>query len=559
MGTGALMRPLTRRTVLAGGLAAGLWGCERQGPTQGAWTGAWVGASHARGHRVRDLARSGALPAPAVQRRAGVLVVGAGVAGLACARALAAAGIDDVQLLELEDEAGGNSRSHRLAGMACPLGAHYLPVPGAHDTALLALLESLGLCRFNHGRWTFDERHLCHSPQERIFHDGRWQEGLLPMPDAHALAAYRRFGQAVDDVRRAVPFSLPTARAGWSAAHAALDAVTFERWLDDGGHVHPLLRGHLDYCCRDDFGAGLQQVSAWAGLHYFASRHGFMAPEGESGEREAVLTWPEGNGWLTRRMAGPLADRLHAGRVALRVEAGRDAVQVDAWDAGAQRMERWQAGRVVMATPLHVAVRLFSAPPDALVEAARAMHQAPWLVANLHVADALDDPPGAPPAWDNVIHGSALLGYVDAMHQSTRPHPGPTVLTAYWALGGQSPAELKTARARLLSEDWRPWAAAVVDDLAVAHPDLPGKVRHIDLMRYGHAMSIPVPGVRGHPALSALARPDGRLAFAHADLSGYSVFEEAFAQGERAARDLLGGFNRASAPRSPPHSPARLG
>jgi hypothetical protein len=186
------------------------------------------------------------------------------------------------------------------------------------------------------------------------------------------------------------------------------------------------------------------------------------------------------------------------------------------------------------------------------------MHHAPWLVANLHVGEALDDPPGAPPAWDNVIHGSALLGYVDAMHQSTRPHPGPTVLTAYWALGGQSPVELKAARARLLSDDWAPWAGAVVDDLTAAHPDLPGKLRHVDLMRYGHAMSIPVPGVRGHPALAALARPDGRVAFAHADLSGYSVFEEAFAQGERAARDLLGGFSRASAPRSPQHSPARL-
>lgn len=556
MGAGALMRPLTRRSLMAGGLAAGLWGCERQGAGSGAWTGGWVGASHERGHRVRDLARSGALPAPAVQRRAGVLVVGAGVAGLACARSLVAAGVDDVQLLELEDEAGGNSRGHRLAGMACPLGAHYLPVPAAHDTALLGLLESFGLCRFTHGRWTFDERHLCHSPQERIFHGGRWHDGLLPVPDAQALAAYRRFAKAVNEVRRELPFSLPTARAGWSAGHAALDAQTFARWLDAGGHVHPLLRSHLDYCCRDDFGAGLQQVSAWAGLHYFASRHGFMPSDGD--EREAVLTWPEGNGWLTRRMAAPLADRLHGGRVVLRVEPGRDAVQVDAWDAGARRMERWQVSRVVMATPLHVAVRLFAAPPAALVAASRAMHHAPWLVANLHVGEALDDPPGAPPAWDNVIHGSALLGYVDAMHQSTRPHPGPTVLTAYWALGGQSPVELKAARARLLSDDWAPWAGAVVDDLTAAHPDLPGKLRHVDLMRYGHAMSIPVPGVRGHPALAALARPDGRVAFAHADLSGYSVFEEAFAQGERAARDLLGGFTRASAPRSPQHSPARL-
>ena len=43
-----------------------------------------------------------------------------------CARA----GVDDFALLELEDAAGGNSRGHALGGIACPLGAHYLPVPG---------------------------------------------------------------------------------------------------------------------------------------------------------------------------------------------------------------------------------------------------------------------------------------------------------------------------------------------------------------------------------------------------------------------------------------------
>jgi monoamine oxidase len=558
MGQGALMAGLTRRAVLAAA-ALPLIGCE---PSRGPhWSGGWVGASHARGHRVRDLGKSGRLPAPSVLRQAGVLVVGGGVAGLTCARELAAAGIDDVQVLELEDTAGGNSRGHRLAGVACPLGAHYLPVPPDHDTDLYALLESFGLCRHEHGRWVFDERHLCHSPQERLFYQGHWHEGLLPVPDDDpaALDAYRRFSAAVAEAGHTAGFSLPTTRLPWTPAHAALDAVTMAAWLDAQSLTHPLLRAYLDYCCRDDFGAGLGQVSAWAGLHYFASRHGFHAPGAEGGERDAVLTWPQGNGWLTERLAAPLRDRLHTGRIALRVEAGRDAVVVDVWDDHAQAVERWTARHVVLATPLFVATRLLAAPPPALPAAVAQMHHAPWLVANLHVADALDDPPGAPPAWDNVIHGSALLGYVDAMHQSTRPHPGPTVLTAYWALGGNSPAELQAQRARLLAPDWVPWADAVVADLAAAHPDLPAKVRQVDLMRYGHAMSIPVPGVRGSAALASLAHAHGRVGFAHSDLSGYSVFEEAFAHGQRAGREVVRAFSRASAPRSRPPSPAPRG
>jgi hypothetical protein len=120
------------------------------------------------------------------------------------------------------------------------------------------------------------------------------------------------------------------------------------------------------------------------------------------------------------------------------------------------------------------------------------------------------------------------------MHQSTRSIPGPTVLSAYWALGGDTAAQLAQQRARLLSEPWAAWSQAVVADLARVHADLPTRLRRVDLMRYGHAMSVPVPGLRSSAALRALAQPQARVHFAHADLSGYSVFEEALYQGTRA-------------------------
>jgi hypothetical protein len=71
----------------------------------------------------------------------------------------------------------------------------------------------------------------------------------------------------------------------------------------------------------------------------------------------------------------------------------------------------------------------------------------------------------------------------------------------------------------------------VIDDLRGAHPDLPRRVRHVALTRWGHAMAIPVPGLHSHPALAALRDHRGRLRFAHGDLAGYSVFEEAFTAG----------------------------
>ena len=122
------------------------------------------------------------------------------------------------------------------------------------------------------------------------------------------------------------------------------------------------------------------------------------------------------------------------------------------------------------------------------------------------------------------------------MHQATRPFAGPTVLTAYVALGGDSGDELAANRRRLLGDDWRAWAERIVAEVAHAHPDLPTKVARIDLMRYGHAMSVPIPGARSSAALAALAAPQRRVQFAHADLSAYSVFEEALFHGDRAGR-----------------------
>ena len=537
MGQGALSGAWSRRGFLA--TAAALAACRAGGEAR--YTGGWIGASHERGHALRD-AKSGSMPEPSVRRRADVLVIGTGVAGLACARELVRRGRGDVHLLELEDRPGGNSRDHSIGGMACPLGAHYLPTPGDKAWEVAQLLDDLGVRRVVHGKPVYDEMHLCHSPQERIFIEGHWHDGLLPPVEAlpaadrsRTLAQYRRFEMLVSEAGRGNAFAIPSSRAAWTESHDRLDAVTFSAWLDGHGLDAPALRWYLDYCCRDDYGSGAAEVSAWAGLHYFASRHGFHAPGSDHAEREAVLTWPEGNGWLTARMAAPLKDRIHTGRVAWRVAEERQGVVVNAWHVATKQMEQWTASQVVMATPLFIARRLLAAAPAALVQAAAGMRHAPWMVANVHLHQALSDRPGAAPSWDNVRYGAPGLGYVDAMHQSTRPHPGPTVLTSYGSWGAD-PAH----RAALLRDGWAERATQVVQELSLMHPDLPPKVRQVDLMRYGHAMSIPAPGVRGSPALRALARPHGRIHFAHADLSGYSIFEEAMHHGVRAAADIAG-------------------
>lgn len=510
----------TRRALLAAG-AAVLAGCNRVPEI----TGGFTGASFERGHLLREGLPPGT---PSVVRRTQVVIAGGGIAGLAAARALRQRGIEDFVVLDVEDAPGGNSRGGSVAGIACPLGAHYLPAPGDDAPEVQALLEELGLRKRVAGRWVNDERHLCHSPQERLFFRGRWQEGLLPMEDVGAatLAQYRRFAQLVDDLRGRTRFAIPASVRPWLAEHLELDTLTFAAWLARSGLDDAQLRWYLDYCCRDDYGAGLDAVSAWAGLHYFAARHGFHVPgEGAGdGERDAVFTWPQGNGFLSRALAAPLKERFRPARLVRRIAQTRDSVEVDAFDCAARTHERWQAAHCIVALPVFVAARVLENPPLVLQRRAAHCRYAPWLVANLHLRAPPDDRPGAAPSWDNVIHGAAGLGYVVATHQSLDPRPGPTVLSWYLAPG-------EAQRAVLLQRGWAAWRDAILAELSVPHPDIAAKCTRIEIARYGHAMAIPRPGTLANAGAPPTA---GRLGFAHADWAGYSVFEEAFTLGHRA-------------------------
>src|SRR5690606_4045143 len=108
---------MQRRQFLATAAASALAGCHEAPRTL---AGGVTGIDMERGHRLRDLLKTGQFPAPAVVRRTQVLIAGGGVAGLAAARALRLAGVDDFALLELEDQAGGNSRGGVVGGVACP-------------------------------------------------------------------------------------------------------------------------------------------------------------------------------------------------------------------------------------------------------------------------------------------------------------------------------------------------------------------------------------------------------------------------------------------------------
>lgn len=496
-----------------------------------------------RGHElVRDLSASSASLASLEgwpERRASVAIIGGGVAGLSAAWRLRRAGVDDIVLLELDDTVGGTARSGRSPVTSFPWGAHYVVLPYADNPAFVALLDEMGVLEPGRvaGEPAAREEHAVREPEERHFHDGELREGLYPLHGETAEERGQRerferelarYASLVDGSGRRA-FTLPVARCSDDAEILALDRLSFAAWLDERKLTSWRLRWLCDYACRDDYGTGLADTSAWAGLFYFCSRRR------NGGDDQPVLTWPEGNGRIVAHLARSLehGPALLTGQVAVDV-APRDGA-VDIATLGAAGRLKVTADDVIVAAPRFVARRIVRPlREDASASTPAWFDTSPWAVVNLHL-ERRPQTKGFPLAWDTVFVDSPSLGYVTATHQRGRDH-GPTVLTWYRPLVEDEP---KVARERLLSLDRAAWAEAALAELSLAHPDIKDVVTRVDVGRFGHAMIRPVPGLLSSGALQAAQQPIGRVSFAHTDLSGIALCEEAFFHGVRAAEEIL--------------------
>jgi glycine/D-amino acid oxidase-like deaminating enzyme len=501
---------VSRRRFLAAGSAA-LIGLSVKADRPIA--GSFVNDSFELGHRLRDRA---SLPAAKNVEKHAVVVVGGGIAGLSAAWRLHKRGFKDFVVLEMNDQPGGNSRWGENEITAYPWAAHYVPVPGPKAVYVRELFEDLGVLK--NGVW--DERALCFAPQERLFLNGRWQEGIEP---AIGLSEkdreqFRRLEAAIHQFRTSGGFTIPM-ELGVSKEQAALDRISFADWLHEHGMDSRILNWYMNYCCRDDYGALASDTSAWAGIHYFAAREP---------EEKGPLTWPEGNGWIAQRLLERTGKFVRRGAVVHRIASAGTRQRVFAGET------EYQAEFVIFAAPTFLAPYVVDG-----FGPLGGFEYSPWLTANLTL-DRLPASYGSDSTWDNVVMNSPTLGYVDAMHQSVRSHLDRTVWTFYWALAEGEPA---ANRRLLLEKDWNSWKQAILRDLERVHPDVRQCVSRIDGMRFGHAMARPRPGAIFSEQRRRLAHAGGRLLFANSDLSGFSIFEEAQYRGVIAAEKVLRQLN----------------
>jgi hypothetical protein len=467
-----------------------------------------------------------------------VVIVGSGVAGLTAARELQKQGLNDFTVLELESLIGGNAASGENAISAFPWGAHYLPVPGADSAFLYPFLREENIVTgFDaQGLPYYNELYLCHDLHERLFLNGSWQEGLAPTQGIKPQDKqdFDRFFNLVANYKQAKgndgkpAFTIPVAMASKDPIFTRLDRITMAHYLNDLGLYSPYLRWYINYCCRDDFGGGINTVSAWAGVHYFASRRRQMANHID----DAILVWPEGNGFLVNRLARSFSDRIQTQCMVYDISPHENSLAVNYFDAKHQRSCQIIADKVIVAIPRFVASKICHSDFGACFSDIGNLQYAPWLVANISLK-SIPSSRGIDLAWDNVSFYSSSLGYINAKHQSLKTTRGETVITYYLPLDDLPPKE---ARKQALARTTQEWRQQIINDLENMHDGITGLIQDIQYRILGHGMICPTPNVIQNLTLT---RSQGNLFFAHSDMSGLSLFEEAYWQGMQTAEALL--------------------
>lgn len=496
-----------------------------------------------QGHRF---ARGGGnqLPTPSSERRVDTVILGGGVAGLTAGWRLAQAGYKDFLLLQ-GFEQYGNASSGQWQDVSYPRGAHYLPFPTPESTHVQEMLRAFGILQGqNLGDVnSYDERCVVHAPAERLWIDGKqhWHDSVIP-PAAKGsddLVQQQRFFALIDALKGKkgsdgkVLFAIPIALSSQDASFRKLDTMTFDQWLNREGYTSEGLRWFLDYSCRDDYGFGSDKVSAWAGIHYFASR----MYDSDKDHQTPLLTW--GSGLL------PLAEQLSQSclaqqlpHAAIRMVETPEGVEVWSTDMRG-KVTLIRAKRAICAMPLHVLKHVFPQLKDYGFDVAQdLLPHVPWLVSNVWLNGFPRESGEVPLSWENIVYGSKSLGYVTATQQLIRAaRPPRSVFTAYHSCADQAPeaarAWMQKASVHALLD------VGIQDVIKVYGSDLWPCVAGVEIMMRGHAMSAPVQGYLSQKGLLALRDADQKVMFAHSDLSGYSIFEEASWWGWQAAGRMI--------------------
>ena len=452
---------------------------------------------------------------PAPRRRNDIVVIGAGLSGLAAALHLEAHGAS-VQVVEAQDRVGGRVHSmrrlgHRQEAGGAYIGAGYRRVIGTAERLGIELVDVTPMLAF------FREQELVLDGE--LIRQSEWPDHPRnPFPgEDRALMPWTC--QRVLAVREN-PLSSP---GEWLDPRFAKHDVSVHEWLASLGFGESAIR--LGYGMNPSFGDDARGVSALLGFFRaaFSVEQRRLAPEGVLGytARDGVQRIPEA-------MAGALRREVHF---------GRSVTAIACWGRGAEVRcaggEVYSARHVVCSLPFGVLRGIAVDPPfaDRQAEAVAGLESQP--VTQVYFAHRSR-------FWERDGHRPSMFtDGLAGMVAASRNGEDPAEVTSFtaWVMG-------RNAR-RLDSLPEAEAGRLVLDAIEAVRPAAKGELEFTGLKAWGRD-----PFARGGWAwfrpgeinrfASGMGRPHGpiRLCGEHLARTARGM-EGAMESGERAARDIL--------------------
>ena len=424
-------------------------------------------------HRLRD---GHTFVSPEATRKADIVIVGGGAAGLSAAYFLRG---KDWLLLEKEDHFGGNAFQEEYEGQPYGTGSAYAYKDDNGDQ----LAREIGL-------------HLplvnCPDPTivNNTFVPDTWKTGLNQLPYPKEIrASFKKFR---DDLMK----------INVRERMAELDAQPFSNFT---AAYTPEVQQWWDGFGPSNWGATTELSSALVGLSNVQD-----LITGGDGKRVIL---PGGLGCITHKLVEVLQpkykDRMLDKAVVVAVVPEEDSIRVTYFEEG--KIASVVPKLVLMCAPMLIASRIVMGLPAEQKAAMRCYRYAPYPVVNL-----IFDKPVYNRGYDTWCPGNSFTDFIVA-DWTVRNTPGykqkHNILSFYTPLRPEQRSTLLT------EEDCKSLATHVLADFQKLRPEFNVNPIEVRIFRRGHPMYMAIPGQYTKTRLAA-SHPMDRIFFGHSDSGG---------------------------------------